>query len=61
MFPVKKVAKSVSHAIIDTNQAKIDKKMAGLYEDMLKRHAEGKIVISDSHIEELKQKIEESK
>jgi hypothetical protein len=61
MFPVKKVPKSVSYAVVDTNQAKIDRKMAGLYEDMLKRSAEGRIVLSESHIEELKQKIKDSK
>ena len=59
MYPVKKVAKSVSYAGSPLDRKKTNIKVAYGFESMLNRHTEGKIVLSESFVEELKQKIVE--
>ena len=61
MFPVKKVAKSVSCAGNPMDYPECRKKIADGFQSLLKRHAEGKIVLDEEFIEELTQKIEELK
>lgn len=57
MYPVKKVSKSVSYAGNPMDYPKSREKIARGIENLLKRHADGKIVLDESFVEELKQKV----
>ena len=59
MYPVKKVAKSVSYAGNPMDYPDAREKIAEGIENLLKRHEDGKIVLDESFVEELKQKIVE--
>lgn len=59
MYPVKKVAKHQSKAGNPMDYPKSRENIAYGIESLIKRHADGKIVLDESFVEELKQKVVE--